>query len=124
MICKTTGKVSYGSRRYAKYARKQAQQLRTGSNARGSVRPYRCPDCDMWHLGHIPRQVVRTSRAEVFDGVKPTRPTLVPLAAPPAPPSVAVPAVVSAHVWFATRFCDEPRCAHEQPCPVHERRAA
>jgi hypothetical protein len=126
VVC-STGKVGYRSRRLAKLARRRATHLRSGSSKYGSVRPYRCPECDLWHLGHVPTSAIRKSRSEVFEGIKPVeqpRPKLA--AAKPAELVARGPLIVSAHVWFAMRLCEEPRCGHEEPCPEHqsERRAA
>lgn len=40
------GVIAFGSR---KQARQRSKHL-PGKH----VRPYRCPDCELWHLGHLP----------------------------------------------------------------------
>jgi hypothetical protein len=125
-VCKVTGKWGYESRRAAKEGRRRQPKLRVGSNASGSVRPYRCDHCDAWHLGHMPTAAIRTSRAEIFNGapsLQQKRPPKTKLGlAPPA--TRRRPLVVSAHVFFQTRLCDHPRCGEEQPCFRHGRKAA
>jgi hypothetical protein len=44
-----TSKVPYMSRREAR------SRVRHGRNQDGTLRPYRCPFCGAWHLGHKPR---------------------------------------------------------------------
>jgi hypothetical protein len=41
-----TSKSVFGSRREA------SQRARRGRHTDGSLRPYRCPHCTAWHLGH------------------------------------------------------------------------
>jgi hypothetical protein len=46
-----SGKIVY-------YSRKQAREhSRRISNQTGKMRPYQCPECDNWHIGHLPRAV-------------------------------------------------------------------
>lgn len=53
------GKRGYPSRSAAKKARQRS---------RHDVRPYLCPDCAMWHLGHLGKTVIGgfQSRQERF----------------------------------------------------------
>ncbi|MFD7980272.1 hypothetical protein [Streptomyces sp. NPDC059071] len=44
-----TGKARYLERAHAKHAASRIR--RTGAN---HLRPYRCPFCQCWHLGHLP----------------------------------------------------------------------
>lgn len=49
------GKVAYLSRKAAKL---NGSKLHNGAS-KGRMRPYRCPVCDLWHVGHLPRVVIR-----------------------------------------------------------------
>jgi hypothetical protein len=49
-----SGKFAHPTRKGAKEHASNARR-RTGEH----VRPYRCPICDLWHVGHLPRAVVR-----------------------------------------------------------------
>jgi hypothetical protein len=122
MVCKTTGKFCYESRKAAKTGRRRQPKLRVGSSVSGSVRPYRCGHCDAWHLGHMPSAAVRSSRAEVFDGVRPAKRPKPPKLKLAPKPRVRGPVVISAHVFFQMRLCERPKCGHEEPCPVHSER--
>jgi hypothetical protein len=122
-VCKVTGKWGYESRRAAKEGRRRQPKLRVGSNASGSVRPYRCDHCDAWHLGHMPTAAIRTSRAEIF-GARSSkrRPKKTKLELVVVPKVTVGPVVISAHVFFQMRLCERPRCGNEEPCPVHSER--
>ena len=45
----------------------RASAKRHAANVRRSngehLRPYRCPSCDLWHVGHLPDDVVRGIRS-------------------------------------------------------------
>lgn len=46
-----SGKIVY-------YSRKQAKEhARRISNKTGKMRPYECPSCQQYHIGHLPRVV-------------------------------------------------------------------
>jgi hypothetical protein len=124
-VCKVTGKWGYESRRAAKAGRRRQPKLRVGSNASGSVRPYLCDHCDAWHLGHMPTAAIRTSRAEIFNGAPTSRRgrrSKAKLELVPKKEVVVGPVVISAHVFFRMRLCEQPRCGNEEPCPVHSER--
>lgn len=48
-----TGKRGYVDRQAARVAEKRARLVT------GRMRPYLCKQCGAWHLGHLPRSVVR-----------------------------------------------------------------
>jgi len=59
-----TRKIQYGSRAEAR------SQMKRGKKQGGESgsRPYRCPECQMWHLGRkLPRHAQR-SRRRYMDG--------------------------------------------------------
>ena len=58
----SSGKVAFSDRRSAR-----ASARRTP----GHVRPYRCPECSLWHVGHIPQAAMagRMSSNDVYMGV-------------------------------------------------------
>lgn len=62
--CAECGKYCYPSR---KTARQAAAALRPRDGSTSEPRPYRCPDSDQWHIGHLPPAVIRgeRSRAQV-----------------------------------------------------------
>jgi len=45
-----SSKIAYGSRREAR------ARVRDGRNQDGTLRPYRCQFCGLWHLGHPRRR--------------------------------------------------------------------
>lgn len=49
-----TGKRSHATRRGAKAHAYSLKQM-TGQH----LRPYQCEACDLWHVGHLPSQVLR-----------------------------------------------------------------
>lgn len=49
-----TGKLSHATRRGAKA---QAYSLKQDTGEH--LRPYQCEACDLWHVGHLPSQVLR-----------------------------------------------------------------
>jgi hypothetical protein len=51
------GKRGYVSRREAAEHAKRLR--RTNQHMDGHNRPYRCPHCDLWHVGHVPTPVIR-----------------------------------------------------------------
>lgn len=48
----TSGKRSFISRAAARRAARDAKN--TGA---GHMRPYMCPDCETWHIGHLPYHI-------------------------------------------------------------------
>lgn len=62
MSCAKNG---YDSR---SHARKELNRMR-GQGMRGEgLRPYKCLSCDFWHLGHLPRSVLkgRMTRRDIY----------------------------------------------------------
>jgi predicted RNA-binding Zn-ribbon protein involved in translation (DUF1610 family) len=52
-----TGKLAYTKRAEA---REHARRLkRSRSHDGAGVRPYVCPSCGFWHVGHLPPEVMR-----------------------------------------------------------------
>lgn len=49
------GKRAYLSRKEARKATRRLKQEGKGDR----MREYRCPDCDRWHIGHLPQRVYR-----------------------------------------------------------------
>lgn len=49
----SSGKFGYVSRRTAKESANKQRQ------ASGPMRPYRCDECSLWHIGHKPKAVIR-----------------------------------------------------------------
>ena len=50
-----SGKLAYVARREAK---RHARRLkRTATHDGAGLRPYRCPRCGLWHVGHLPAEV-------------------------------------------------------------------
>lgn len=50
-----SGKWTYLLRREAK---EHARRLKRAASHDGAgIRPYRCPDCGLWHVGHLPHDV-------------------------------------------------------------------
>lgn len=49
-----SGKLAHRTRRGAK-AQAYSLKLDTGQH----LRPYLCDDCSLWHVGHLPSQVLR-----------------------------------------------------------------
>lgn len=62
--CAECGKFCFPSRGEAKQAAANLPR-RDGDDSR--ARPYRCPDSDEWHIGHLPAVVIKghKSRAEI-----------------------------------------------------------
>ncbi len=60
------GKQGYSSRKAARKARRTSPDLAGVSG----LAAYLCPDCALFHLGHVGRQIVsgERSRAEVYGG--------------------------------------------------------
>lgn len=59
----STGKRAWSTRKGAKTA--MATYKRQGGDA---MSPYRCDECDCWHMGHLPQAVKdgRITRAEYY----------------------------------------------------------
>lgn len=49
----TCDKIAYHTRSDAKKAARWVQ------SKFGRMRPFRCPDCGMWHIGHLPAAVIQ-----------------------------------------------------------------
>lgn len=58
-------KVRYVDKRGAK---KAIREVHSSGRAQSKLRPYRCPECDFWHVGNLSRQVIagRVSRKEAY----------------------------------------------------------
>lgn len=53
-VTQCTRKIAYPNRKYAKNAlaaQARAAQ-RNGSRIEKTLRPYKCPHCGLWHVGH------------------------------------------------------------------------
>lgn len=50
-----TGKLAYVARREAKAHARRLK--RTATHDGHGLRPYRCPSCGLWHVGHLPPEV-------------------------------------------------------------------
>lgn len=55
-----SGKRAYVSRREAAEHAKRLR--RTALHMPGHVRPYVCPSCGLWHVGHVPPDVIQGVR--------------------------------------------------------------